>query len=127
MERLTLPFVCNDGTKKYMVNKGVLTEEIINEFGKLEDKFERGYAVSAPDEKDKQIDKFYKISIWILRKYGKEMFDEYGISLDNANNSLENQTRQMINVDLLFDKIYEEMQQEMPLMWYEYCLCGSEE
>ena len=42
------------------------------------------------------------------------MYKEFGISKDNT------EIETFIKLDQVFDKIYEEMNKEMPLMWYKY-------
>ena len=58
----------------------------------------------------KNIDYFYKIALWLLRKYGDELYKEFGIDKNDISAILK-----------MFNAIYEEQCKEMPLPWYQ---CG---
>lgn len=65
-------------------------------------------------ELEEQIDYIFKINTWLIKKYGKEFWQDIGI--DEDDNTITN----LIKLDEVFDKIYEEMNKEMPKKWYEY-------
>lgn len=65
-------------------------------------------------ELEEQIDYIFKINTWLIKKYGKEFWQDIGI--DEDDNTITN----LIKLDEVFDKIYEEMKKEMPKKWYEY-------
>lgn len=61
-----------------------------------------------------KVDYVMKINIWIMRKYGKEFFKEAGL------NESANTVEDLIKIKKVYDDIYEEINKEMPKMWYEY-------
>ena len=65
-------------------------------------------------QKDLAIDKFSKIDIWLMRKYGEKLYKDFNISNDNTD------INTLMKISEVFDKIYEEMNKEMPLMWFNY-------
>ena len=65
-------------------------------------------------ELEEQIDYIFKINTWLIKKYGKEFWQDIGI--DEDDDTITN----LIKLDEVFDKIYEEMEKEMPKKWYEY-------
>ena len=69
-------------------------------------------------EKDLTIDKFSKIDIWLIRKYGKKLYKDFNITNDDID------IKTFINISQVFDNIYEEMNKEMPLMWFNYGFFG---
>lgn len=69
-------------------------------------------------EKDLAIDKFSKIDIWLIRKYGKKLYKDFNITNDDMD------IKNFIKISQVFDNIYEEMNKEMPLMWFNYGFCG---
>lgn len=69
-------------------------------------------------QKDLAIDKFSKIDIWLMRKYGKKLYKDFNIT----NNDMDIKT--FIKINQVFDNIYEEMNKEMPLMWFNYGFFG---
>lgn len=60
------------------------------------------------------LDKMSKINIWLVRKYGHKLYEEFGVSKED------NEIETFIKINKVFDEIYEEMNQEFPLMWYKY-------
>lgn len=69
-------------------------------------------------EKDLAIDKFSKIDIWLIRKYGKKLYKDFNITNDDID------IKTFIKISQVFDNIYEEMNKEMPLMWFNYGFFG---
>lgn len=69
-------------------------------------------------EKDLAIDKFSKIDIWLIRKYGKKLYKDFNITNDDMD------IKTFIKISQVFDNIYEEMNKEMPLMWFNYGFFG---
>ena len=69
-------------------------------------------------EKDLSIDKFSKIDIWLMRKYGKKLYKDFNITNDDTD------IKTFIKISQVFDNIYEEMNKEMPLMWFNYGFFG---
>ena len=69
-------------------------------------------------EKDLAIDKFSKIDIWLMRKYGKKLYKDFNITNDDID------IKTFIKISQVFDNIYEEMNKEMPLMWFNYGFFG---
>lgn len=69
-------------------------------------------------EKDLAIDKFSKIDIWLMRKYGKKLYKDFNITNDDID------IKTFIKISQVFDNIYEEMNKEMPLMWFNYGFLG---
>ena len=69
-------------------------------------------------EKDLAIDKFSKIDIWLMRKYGKKLCKDFNITNDDID------IKTFIKISEVFDNIYEEMNKEMPLMWFNYGFFG---
>ena len=65
-------------------------------------------------ELEEQIDYSFKINTWLIKKYGKEFWQDIGI------NENDDTITNLIKLDEIFDKIYEEMNKEMPKKWYEY-------
>lgn len=65
-------------------------------------------------EKDKEYDKIVKVNWYIMEKYGKDFLQECGI------NEIDNDFQRCLKVSKLFDKIYNEMTEKYPNMWYEY-------
>lgn len=57
------------------------------------------------EEMDKQV----KINMRLLEKFKAQLWAEYGYTVEN--------------IMKMFDTLYEEQQEVMPLPWYEYC-CG---
>lgn len=95
--------------------------EAIDRLAELEDKLENGKIIdiSNPNEREKKFDSVMKVNMYIMRKYGKEFREEFGII--DGDNSLKN----IIKLMDAFDKIAEEMNKEFPFMWYEYGFNGS--
>ena len=62
------------------------------------------------------MDYLYKISLWLLRKYGDELFKKFGIDKNDISAILK-----------IFNAIYEEQCKEMPLSWYQYGFGRKEE
>lgn len=62
------------------------------------------------------VDYCMKINTWLMRKYGKELWQEYDIKSDSGTIFTDN----IIKISKLYDDIYEEMKKEMPKKWYEY-------
>lgn len=62
------------------------------------------------------MDYLYKINLWLLRKYGDELFEKFGIDKNNFSSVMK-----------MFDAIYTEQCKEMPLPWYQYGFGGKEE
>lgn len=69
-------------------------------------------------QKDLAIDKFSKIDIWLMRKYGKKLYKDFNITNDDMD------IKTFIKINQVFDNIYEEMNKEMPLMWFNYGFFG---
>ena len=65
-------------------------------------------------ELEEQIDYSFKINTWLIKKYGKEFWQDIGT------NENDDTITNLIKLDEVFDKIYEEMKKEMPKKWYEY-------
>lgn len=70
-------------------------------------------------ELEEQIDYSFKINTWLIKKYGKEFWQDIGI------NENDDTITNLIKLDGIFDKIYEEMNKEMPKKWYEYGFGGK--
>ncbi len=70
-------------------------------------------------ELEEQIDYIFKINTWLIKKYGKEFWQDIGI------NENDDTITNLIKLDEVFDKIYEEMNKEMPKKWYEYGFGGK--
>ena len=64
----------------------------------------------------KNIDYFYKIDLWLLRKYGDKLYEEFGIDQND-----------ILAILKMFNAIYEEQCKEMPLPWYQYGFGRKEE
>ena len=62
------------------------------------------------------MDYLYKISIWLIRKYGDELYERFGIDKND-----------IFAVMKMFDAIYEEQCKEMPLPWYQYGFGSKQE
>lgn len=69
---------------------------------------------------EKEYDKIMKINYYLLKKYRSEIFEEFGIPEDGDD------VETMRKIMDAFDRMYKEVQAEMPLMWYEYGF-GSKE
>lgn len=61
-------------------------------------------------------DYFYKINMWLLRKYGSELYEEFGIEQNDIS-----------AISKMFNAIYTEQCKEMPLLWYQYGFGKKEE
>ena len=64
----------------------------------------------------KNMDYFYKINLWLLQKYGNELYKEFGIDKNDISSILK-----------MFNAIYEEQCKEMPLPWYQYGFGSKQE
>ena len=69
-------------------------------------------------ELEEKVDYVFKINTWLIKKYGKEFREDVGINEDD--NTITN----FIKLYEIFDKIYEEINKEMPKKWYEYGFFG---
>lgn len=61
------------------------------------------------------MDYLYKISMWLIQKYGDELYERFGIDKND-----------IFAVMKMFDTIYEEQCKEMPLTWNQYGFGGKE-
>ena len=61
------------------------------------------------------MDYLYKINLWLLRKYGDELFEKFGVNKNNFSSVMQ-----------MFDAIYVEQCKEMPLPWYQYGFSSKE-
>lgn len=68
------------------------------------------------DYDEKELDKIMKLNMYVIEKYNNELFAESGIE------ETDNEFQRYGKINKLFDKIYAEMCEKYPLMWYEYCL-----
>ena len=59
------------------------------------------------------MDYLYKINLWLLRKYGDELFEKFGIDKNNFSSVMK-----------MFDAIYTEQCKELPSPWYQYGFGG---
>ncbi len=66
------------------------------------------------DKLNKECDKIMKVNMFLLEKYGKDLFKEFEIKDEND----------FVSMIKTFDKIYEIENKKYPLMWYEYGLRG---
>lgn len=62
---------------------------------------------------EQDMDRWIKICMRLIEKFRGQLQAEYGSDIYSAIK--------------MFDKLYEEQNAEMPLMWYEYCAAGFEE
>ena len=77
-------------------------------------------------------DKIMKVNIYLMRKYldelEKEFEDEFPqkFSVDGIPQEiLDDNFVKIMRINMIFDKIAEHMDKEMPLPWYEYGFCGN--
>lgn len=61
---------------------------------------------------EQDMDRWIKICMRLIEKFRGQLQEEYGSDI--------------YSVIKMFDKLYEEQNAEMPLMWYEYCATGIE-
>lgn len=59
----------------------------------------------------KDLDYFYKISLRLIDKFRDQLNEEYGTKIEDAIK--------------MFDTLYKEQNDKMPLLWYEYCCCNG--
>lgn len=71
------------------------------------------------NDKVKDFDKIMKINIYLMRKYGDKLYK------DNGFTKTENVSENYLAISKICDKIYEEMNKEIPKMWYEYLFFGE--
>ena len=111
-------------------------EELIEETYKDGVKAGQEKALTANSENVEKIaktnDKIMKVNIYLMRKYldelEKEFEDEFHqkFSVDGIpQESLDDNFVKIMRINMIFDKIAEHMNNEMPLLWYEYGFCGD--
>lgn len=111
-------------------------EELIEETYKDGVKAGQEKALTANSENVEKItktnDKIMKVNIYLMRKYldelEKEFEDEFHqkFSVDGIPQEiLDDNFVKIMRINMIFDKIAEHMNNEMPLPWYEYGFCGD--
>lgn len=64
----------------------------------------------------KQYDKIMRLNYYLLEKYGKDLWKDFGIEMKGG------YMTDMITVNKILNEIYEQEKKKYPKMWYEYSL-----
>lgn len=122
-----------------IAKKGLLTEWDIDQFfvgedGTLvladsyeriahisQDRFEVVYDASLiKTENMDNMDKIVKSFIWLLRRFKKELQEDF-------KNTIKDQNDEFTQMNLIVNSIYDEMNKEMPGYWFDYGFGGDVE
>lgn len=93
-------YVSHRGVKK------VNLQAVIDRLGELEDVLER------QERQEDFTDKYFKINLWLMERFGEKVYKELGISDINKFEDIS-------KIYQAFDNIYREMNKKYPQKWYE--------
>lgn len=66
-------------------------------------------------DRDIQVDKVMCVNMYLLEKYGDELWKEFG--LEKTGDTM----KDMFSAMAIVDEIYKRQKEKYPHMWYEYC------